>query len=38
VPLADRSLGVDGAPLEARAQAEVQRALDGFLALAERLI
>lgn len=38
VPMADRSLGADGAPLEARAQAEVQRALDGFLALAERLI
>ena len=37
VPLADRNLGPDGAPLEARTEAEIQRALTAFLDLATRL-
>jgi NAD(P)H-dependent FMN reductase len=37
VPLADRNLGPDGSPVEARAREEIQRALEAFLALAEKL-
>jgi NAD(P)H-dependent FMN reductase len=37
VPLADRNLDAAGAPLEARAAAEIQKALDAFVALTGRL-
>jgi len=37
VPLADQHLASDGTPLDPRAQAEIQRALDAFLDLALRL-
>jgi chromate reductase, NAD(P)H dehydrogenase (quinone) len=37
VPLADRNLDAAGAPLEARAGTEIQKALEAFLALAGRL-
>jgi hypothetical protein len=37
VPLADKNLDAAGAPQEARAQGEVQRALGAFIDLAGRL-
>ena len=37
VPLADQNLAADGHPLEARASTEVQRALEAFVLLAQRL-
>jgi len=37
VPLADRNLGPDGTPLEARAEAGIQSALDAFLDFSARL-
>jgi len=37
VPLADRNLDAAGAPLDARAQAEIQKSLAAFLDLATRL-
>ena len=37
VPLADRSLDAAGAPLESRAQGEIQRALAAFVDLSARL-
>jgi chromate reductase, NAD(P)H dehydrogenase (quinone) len=38
VPLADRNLAQDGTPVEARAQTEIQRALEAFVALAAKLV
>lgn len=37
VPLADKSLGPDGTPLDARSGTEIQRALTAFLELTARL-
>jgi len=37
VPLADRNLAQDGTPVETRAQTEIQRALEAFVALAAKL-
>ncbi len=37
VPLADRNLGPDGAPVETRARTEIHRALAAFLELATKL-
>ncbi len=37
VPLADRNLGPDGAPVEARAQAEIRKALAAFVEMAQKL-
>lgn len=38
VPLADRNLAQDGTPVETRAQTEIQRALEAFVALAGKLV